>query len=278
MFKKFMVSTIVGLMALSVVPFSGVAQAQSKKEMMVIIERLENQVEALRVLGHNEQGTQRRVFADIAVQISALETQMRSLTGRMETIEYNQAQMAKKLELLSAETNLRFEELAAAKPAELVTPVEETTQNTEPATTSETKAVPVGLVMPEGSAADRYTWAYEFVRTDQLDSAKEALAMVYGAHPNDPVAGNAHYWLGKVHLLQKNPGLAAQQFFIVFEQYTKHPKRPDALFELGGSLAELGENEQACEAYYEFKRAYPDASKRTHARADAAMKRLGCIE
>lgn len=261
------------LVCLFMAPFTGEAFAQSKKELLEAIQRLDSQVDQLYQMAEDKQGEERRILSDMAVQISSIEGQLRALTGRLEKSEYRYEQLLKRLDLFMADANLRFETLENPK-TEAVEAADGA--DVTPAPTKETLTPPSSLVLPEGTPAEQYAWAYGFVRENKLEDAKKALNMVMERHSKDPVAANAHYWLGRVYLLEKNPALAAQQFLIVFESFPKHEKAQDSLVELGAALALLGDKEQACAAIEEFNRAYPDAKGRLKSRARDTAKSAGC--
>ena len=271
MLKKLSAYLVACLMMVSMVPVT--AEAQSKKELQEAINQLNNHVNTLYGIADEREKEERRILADMATQIGTIERQMRALTGRIEQMEYQQKQLTKRLDLIVSDTEMRFDELERAKvaveekPAENLTPVV-----TEPETVPES----VDIALPDGSAASRYSWAYGFVRENKLDEAKDALKLVIEAHPKDAVAANAHYWLGRVHMLQKKPALAAQQFLTVFDSFPEHNKVPDSLVELGTSLTMLDENEQACQAYLELQRNHPTAKARLLKRAEEAINQLGC--
>lgn len=208
----------------------------------------------------------RKLVADMSVKISAVERQMREITGRLETIEYTQEQLMKKFELLSKDTSIRFEEMrsAAVMPA---------TEAASP------KAAPVKapeLALPEGNTEIQYQWAFDFVAKNDLKKGHKALTLFLKAHPTGQLSANAHFWLGRVNLQEGKFAQAAEQFLMVFEGYPKHKKAPESLSELGNAMIKLGENGSACEAFLEFRRAYPDALDRLKRRVAAGEIKAKC--
>lgn len=209
----------------------------------------------------------RKLVADMSVKISAVERQMREITGRIEAMEYAQEQLTKKLDYLTKDTSIRFEEMR-------------TTAAVAPASSSaDVKKDPVKipeLTVPQGSVASQFEWAFSYVAKNDLKNGEKALNLFLKANPKGDLSANAHFWLGRVHFQEARYGKAAEQFLIVFEGSPKHKKAPEALLELGNSMIKLGENASACEAYLEFRRAFPDANPRLKSRVDADEKKAKC--
>lgn len=209
----------------------------------------------------------RKLVADMSVKISAIERQMREITGRIEAIEYAQEQFTKKLDYLSKDTSIRFEEMR-------------TTAAVPPTSPSvDVKKDPVKipeLAVPKGSVASQFEWAFGYVAKNDLKNGEKALNLFLKANPEGDLSANAHFWLGRVHFQEGQYGKAAEQFLTVFEENPKHKKAPESLLELGNSMIKLGENASACEAYLEFRRAFPDANPRLKSRVDADEKKAKC--
>ncbi len=209
----------------------------------------------------------RKLMADLSVKISSLEQQMREITGRLEAIEYAQEQYNKKLELLTKDTSIRFEEMRTTE----ATPA--------PSTSVGVVTVPEKapeLTLPAGTVDSQFQWAFSYVSKNDLENGQKALDLFLEANPTGDLSANAHFWLGRVNLQDRKFGKAAEQFLHVFEGYPKHKKAPESLVELGNALMELGENNSACEAYLEFRRSFPDANARLASRVEAGEKKAKC--
>lgn len=208
-----------------------------------------------------------KLVADMSVKISAIERQMREITGRVEAIEYAQEQFTKKLDYLTKDTSIRFEEMRTTASVPQVASSADVKKNTV--------QIPE-LTMPQGSVASQFEWAFSYVAKNDLKNGEKALNIFLKANPKGDLSANAHFWLGRVHFQKARYGKAAEQFLIVFEENPKHKKAPEALLELGNSMIKLGENASACEAYLEFRRAFPDANPRLKSRVDADEKKAKC--
>lgn len=277
---KFLVICAAALLT-SAVTLQSVAQDAASDEKR--IERVEKQLRAIQRKVFGTDGTSiettpqepiatgdtsgRKLVADMSVKISAIERQMREITGRLEAIEYAQEQFTKKLDLFTKDTSIRFEEMR-------------TTAATTPASPGADTAVAPPkvpeLALPEGSADSQFKWAFAYVAKNDFKNAQKALGLFLAKNPTGDLSANAHFWLGRVNFQEGKYAQAAEQFLQVFEGNPKHKKAAESLVELGSAMIKLGENNSACEAYLEFRRAYPDANARLKSRVEAGEKKAKC--
>jgi tol-pal system protein YbgF len=94
----------------------------------------------------------------------------------------------------------------------------------------------------------------------------------YGAHE---LAGNAQYWLGESQFAQGRFKDAARSFLNGYKTYPKSRYAANSLVKLGMSLDKLGQRKQACGAYAEVSKRYPNAAEARDL-AIKEMKRAGC--
>jgi len=118
-------------------------------------------------------------------------------------------------------------------------------------------ATPTGL--PEGSPRERYDHAFGLLRQTRYDEAEAALRAFLDAHPADPLAGNARYWLGETFYVRADYVKAAEVFLDGYQQDPKGSKAADTLLKLGMSLAHLDKKREACAAFDKLTREFPDA-------------------
>ncbi|MBX6426826.1 MAG: tol-pal system protein YbgF [Variibacter sp.] len=132
------------------------------------------------------------------------------------------------------------------------------------------------LVMaPTDSPKDEFALAQGYIQQKDYALAEEALREFLKKHPNDRLAGDAHYWLGESLFQRQRYRDAAEAFLAVSTKYEKSGKAPEALLRLGQSLAALGEREASCATFAEVLRKYPKAAavKQT---AEREQKRGRC--
>tara|TARA_R110001583_G_scaffold91955_4_gene234246 strand:- start:88203 stop:89402 length:1200 start_codon:yes stop_codon:yes gene_type:complete len=104
-------------------------------------------------------------------------------------------------------------------------------------------------VLPAGTPQDQYRYAFGLLRQQKFPEAEAALRAFVKAHPKDPLAGNAQYWLGETFYVRGNYDQASLAFTEGFQNYPDSPKAADNLLKLGMSLANLGKTDDACLTY-----------------------------
>jgi tol-pal system protein YbgF len=137
-------------------------------------------------------------------------------------------------------------------------------------------APPAGPVLPEGTASTRYQHAFGYLMRHDYDTAERAFTEFIQAHGDDPLAGNAVYWLGETYYVRKKFAKAAVTFAEGYEKYPASPKTADNLLKLGFALARLRRAEDACVALAQLRDEFPNASTTIKRRAMTEGKRIGC--
>lgn len=243
----------------------------------------------------------RILLADIEVRLGRIDTQMRQLTGSIEELAHRQLQLENKFENFRGDLEFRFRELeGGGKPSRGVgrdrlagtspssglveTPTLEDaealleSQRRSGAQVSALDGTPAkpAPVLPEGTAEERYQFAFALLRKGDYDKAETAFETFVASHKDHRLAGNAQYWLGETYYVRKDYPHAAEAFLAGFQNYGEGSKGPDSLFKLGMTLSNMGQNEDACAAFYEIEVSYPGASDAITKRTANQKARLGC--
>lgn len=242
----------------------------------------------------------RVLLADIEVRLGRIDTQMRALTGSVEELAHKQFQLENKFENLRGDIEFRFRELAggtdgaalartspssgSADGGLVATPTprdaealleSQQRKDTRVAAPNNTPAAPAP-VLPQGSPEDRYKFAFALLRKGDYPRAEAAFQAFLSAHADHRLAGNAQYWLGETYYVRKDYPRAAAAFLAGFQKYSKGAKGADSLVKLGLTLSNMGQNDDACAAFYEIEVSYPDASEAINKRAASEKARLSC--
>jgi tol-pal system protein YbgF len=248
-----------------------------------------------------------RATAQLSVRLSQLETEIRSITGKTEELEYGLRQLSAKVDRLVAETEGRTKPPEAGQPTAGMPPATPGGMPVVPpqvATTGAPDAAPgtLGVLprsqlnapagqqqqsaatspgpkssLPQGTPRQQYDHAVSLMLQQQnFGEAEKALKEFVTLHPTDPLAGSAHYWLGETHFVRKDYQQAAFVFADAFQKYPDGQKAPDSLFKLGMSLAELGKTKEACTAFERLERNYPKASANLKSRISVQQRKLKC--
>lgn len=79
----------------------------------------------------------------------------------------------------------------------------------------------------------------------------------YAKHKRISYARNL---LGRAWLDDKKPATAVKIFYDNYKTDPRGDRAPESLFFLGSALTDLGKTAEACEAFGELTKAYPDAA------------------
>ena len=264
------------------------ATAQSTAEIALKVERLEREIVALENRLRGGQGgtnaasgpfdpADRSLMGDLVAKVGSLESQMRAINGRLEEIEYKQRQLDEALELMRKEMTLQAQETAEAQ-AEMKAQIDNNTGSAAPASQPDMApaATAPAVELPDADPAAQYRYAFDFIQKNDLDNGFTAMDLFLKANPKDERAGNAKFWLGRIHLLKGRMPQAAQQLLALIEEHPNHDKRPDALLDLADVLIALDSKPDACNALAEFRRSESKANDRLIARAKKTAQTAGC--
>ncbi|WP_439370449.1 tol-pal system protein YbgF [Bradyrhizobium sp. DASA03120] len=129
---------------------------------------------------------------------------------------------------------------------------------------------------PSATPRDEFDLGIGYMQRKDYALAEQTMKNFAQKYPNDPLLGDAQYWLGESYFQRQQYRDSAEAFLAVTTKYDKSAKAPDALLRLGQSLAALKEKEAACAAFGEIGRKYPRASAGVKAAVDREQKRVKC--
>jgi tol-pal system protein YbgF len=241
------------------------------------------------------------------VRFGQIDDQMRNITGQIEELTNGLAQLKRRLDTLQSDIDQRLTALehgqggstatagaaaaTAADPRALAAapPKGAGANPAEPASQSgvlgqiggdkpaATPARAAAAPPPSGSTPqEQYNYAFGLLRQANYPAAEQSLRAFVQQHPNDPLAGNAQYWLGETYYVRQDYTNAAAVFAEGYQKYPKGGKAPDNLLKLGMALGQLGQKSDACRAFARLDRDFPGAPGNVKERAADEKKRLGC--
>ena len=245
--------------------------------------------------------------ASLQIRLGALEEEIRTLTGTFEGFSHHLQQLNQRLATLTGDLDFRLGALERggqpAAPRAQAAPMPPAVESAPPLgaregvlgsmgerdltaqagaaarpTPAPPRASPAGApgILPPGPAKDQYDFAFGLLRQANYDQAELALAEFVKTHPENPLAGNARYWLGETHYVRGNHLKAAEVFAENYKLDPKGAKAPDTLLKLGMSLATLDKGAQACVTYGELRKKFPDAPQAIKTTLERERKRLAC--
>lgn len=206
--------------------------------------------------------------SELVLMIQQLQAEVRQLRGEIETQQYRMQKLEREqLERyrdvdrrLSALITGGSSDLSASSPAPETQP-DTVDAGTEVAAQAPTPAVaPAAALAPAISDSDAYASAFALVRERRFEDALSAFESFVATYPSSERLANAHYWIGEVQLAQQKLDPARAAFKLVVDQFTDHPKRPDALYKLGVTLDRLGDVAGRTATFEQLISAYPKSS------------------
>jgi len=137
---------------------------------------------------------------------------------------------------------------------------------------------PQVAALPQASAPKaEYEEAIGMLKQRQYDAAERGFSDFLAKNPKSPLAASAVYNLGETYYLRARHREAAEQFLKISTAYPSSPRAPEAMLRLGQSLNAIGgAKEQACAAFGEVGRKYPNASANIRAAAEREAKKHQC--
>jgi tol-pal system protein YbgF len=135
---------------------------------------------------------------------------------------------------------------------------------------------PAGTAETELSPKQLYETAYGYLLQRDYGAAEAAFDEFLRRHPNDPLAGNAQYWLGESLYVRGQYRAAAGAFLKGYQTYGKSAKAPESLLKLAMSLQRLGQKDAACSSFSELTTKFPSASSHVKTTAQTERQRAGC--
>ncbi len=300
------------LFASGVLALPSEAQSRlSRSEMTTEILTLKESVD--RLLDSNSQLQLQN--ADLALQLRDMEALNAELTGRIETLQFQQGQsrqeamehieehadigralndLGAKIDALEAQ-NLRTVQMLALLTGTLpddipALPDTGPDTGTGPDNASGQSPLPDdGAAPPDATepAQDRSAVPVEDAdalfadaksRLLQFDykGAEERFTLFLEQNEGHPQAGEAQYWLAEMYYQQGEYARSGDAYRTVILNYPDDLRAGDALVKLGRSLRLLDDTERACAILATLDNRYPEASPVTRQLADIERSRADC--
>lgn len=156
-------------------------------------------------------------------------------------------------------------------------PLQGNAQQTQQTARAPTAPAPSGKgKLPAGSVQERYNYAYKLLVQSDYADAESAFREFIGAHGQDPLAGNAQYWLGETYYVRQQYEPAAQAFLHGYQGYPKGAKASDSLLKLGMSLSAMKKNPEACAALGQLGKEFASAPQHVKDAATRERQKIGC--
>ena len=244
--------------------------AEARKNSQLLKSGLENR--------EGEEQALRQQAASLRAKMDTLNGEMRTLTGRIEEIEYllkRQTQVdaesvtAKEEQIGSlaktAKSNddriYRIEQYLNFEPSKQVPPTEKPVEDST--TTAVAPAAEVKQEPPEDKLYRTAKLAF-----DQGDSgaARKNFEELIQRFPNSERADNAQFWIGEIYYREKWYEKAILEYQKVIEKYPKGNKVPASLLKQGFAFYNLGDKSNSRLILEELIKKYPKSNEAKIAR------------
>jgi tol-pal system protein YbgF len=131
-------------------------------------------------------------------------------------------------------------------------------------------------IAPPAGPREEFDLASSSLKDGHYEAAETGFRTFLQKYPKDRLAADATFNLGESFYRRSRPREAAEQYFKVSTDFARSARAPEALIKLGLSLEKLGAREQACAAYSEVGRKYPNTSTALRTTAERESKRAQC--
>lgn len=268
------------------------SRSESPSAMSARLNRLERDLQFLQRHLYNEKEgvahtgvpTSASESAELQVGLSEMEEQLRSIRGTIEETQHHIQQLTDRFEKFEQDIDYRLqilEEKANAQPA-VTEVVPEKEPDAAPAKEAkdpvlEKKTPKLVLEKPaDANPREEYNRAFALLNDSQYEAAASAFRAFVDNYPEDPLLGNAYYWLGEAYFVRGDFVLAADQFRLGFETQPTGPKAADNLLRLGMTLGKLEKVKEGCVVLKQLLKEFGARSTAIKANALREKEALGC--
>lgn len=278
------------------------ARAQSANDLSDRIGRIEASLKTInKKLANNYIGSP-KVKTDAErdaelMQSQGLEESVRTMTDEIERMNFERKQFADKFARFQDDVSIRFKDLerrldAAEKKIAVLTEEKKRIEQAERAAqeaeakrkakeAADAKAEKERVAKLKSTYGKKkpkalYDEAFAAVQKKNYKDAEKKLEAFLELYPDDALAGNAQYWLGETYFAREQYDKAAVMFAEGFQKYRTSPKAPDNLFKLGRTMSKLNKKQEACIAFANFAKEYPQVSETMKTQLKKEMSKLKC--
>lgn len=134
----------------------------------------------------------------------------------------------------------------------------------------------VASVSGEMNPEELYRTGYEHILQGDYPFAEKVFGSFVDVYPDDPLAADAHFWLGESLYAQGRLEDAADAFITTRTLYPQATKAPETMLKLGTILAQLGNREVACVTFADAINSHGDMNATIRSRIDAEIAKAKC--
>jgi tol-pal system protein YbgF len=185
--------------------------------------------------------SQNKLQADLSYQFNEIQTQIRELTGQIESHDFKLKQIQDRQRDLYRDIEYRLSNLSSSGSVKLTPPKNNKVKPLANATnaTNATNANDVDVSSSNNKgknsslARREFERAFALVRNKQYPASILAFQAFLNNHPATSYSANARYWMGQVYLVEKSLDSAAEQFTLLTSEFPNSTKSANAMLKLG---------------------------------------------
>ncbi|MBP3547043.1 MAG: tol-pal system protein YbgF [Alphaproteobacteria bacterium] len=261
---------------------SEVANAQDATVIYRDIEEIREEMKILQRKLYNEGSEE----ADLGVQVGRMDEQVRSMTGRIDELDYKIKQLSEKIDMINRDIDVRISLMEGKTPtvSSNVQVEDNSPKFAAPVATEAPQSIVGGTISKEenlqpvkgSTVPEIYQSGLEALKATEYEKAEKAFNKILTKFPDDKLAGNAQYWLGETYYARKEFDKAAIAFAKGYQGYKNSAKAADSLLKLGMAMQGLNKNKEACAAFTSLAKEFPKAEKTLKEKAKSEAKKLKC--
>lgn len=200
--------------------------------------------------------------ARLELRLNQLEDQLRSMNGRLETLEFQNRMLQKKL--------------AGQTGNAPITNYTATLNNSVNQQVVAEGSKPTSVLPAGDNIVSEYDQAHLLLRKSEYAEAERLFHKFVTENPDHKLTANAYYWLGETLSANKKYEQAAVFFLRSYKQDAKGSKAPDSLLKLAVALVKLDKMEESCASLMRLKKEYPNISQFLKQRVDILLSNNEC--
>ena len=219
------------------------------------------------------------------MHLSQMDETLRQTVGRMDMIEHQLKTLEDKINMINKDIDVRLK-MIEGKPIEggglsnqqVIKKFDAPVAEGAP-TSVVGGAISKGDKLPDvktKSADEIYQEGLDAINAGKNEEATDRFISFLTKFPEHKLASNAQYWLGESYYGRKDYAKAAVAFAKGYEKYKDGNKGADNILKLGLSMQMLGKKEEACTAFVNLPKEFPNASQNLKDRANKAAEELAC--
>jgi tol-pal system protein YbgF len=220
------------LSACAVMALAGCVTTPEEDPVQVRLDDLDSRV------GRIDRIVSNQSLMQMTQRVDGLQEEMRTLRGRIEELQNENAVLKKQQRDLYADLDKRLTEAAASASAAAAAP-----------------AAPA----PEADEQVLYNRALEQLRARNYAAAVDGFRALAASHPAGQMADNTQYWLGEAYYVTAEFDQAAAAFQRVLTGWPNSRKAPDAMLKLGYTLIEQNKLAAARATLQQVATKFPDS-------------------